>query len=318
MLSAVAFEFVTPRLLARFGYRRVLAAGLVLLGLPALALPVGGTAGVLAGCLLRGLGLAIIFVGCGALGAALIPAERRGEGLGVFGVVVGLPAVIATPLGVWLAGRYGFTVVFVAAALTALVALSALPTLPNRLGDAGPAQHGIMRAPALVRLAIVFALTAVASGVVVTFLPAALPSGGQDLAAAALLVNAIAGTAARWWAGRLADKHGARRLFVPGVVITAAGMLALVLVGNPVALFAGMVLVGAGFGTIQNVSLTLMLDRVDVNGYGAVSALWSVAYDAGYGIGALGVGIVASHAGFPPAFALTAVLIVTGLTLARK
>src|SRR5579862_977417 len=43
MFATVAAELVTPTLLARFGYRRVFAAGMVLLGVPALALPAAHT-----------------------------------------------------------------------------------------------------------------------------------------------------------------------------------------------------------------------------------------------------------------------------------
>src|SRR5579863_9735183 len=39
MLATVVAELATPALLARFGYRNVFAAGMVLLGVPALALP---------------------------------------------------------------------------------------------------------------------------------------------------------------------------------------------------------------------------------------------------------------------------------------
>src|SRR6476646_328889 len=60
MLSTVASELATPALLARLGYRVVLAMGLVLLGAPALVLTrPAGLATVLAVCLVRGVGLAI-------------------------------------------------------------------------------------------------------------------------------------------------------------------------------------------------------------------------------------------------------------------
>ena len=45
------------------------------------------------------------------LTALLLPPERRGEGLGLSGVVDSLPSVVALPAGVWLAHRYGFAVV---------------------------------------------------------------------------------------------------------------------------------------------------------------------------------------------------------------
>ena len=320
MLSTVATEFVTPRLAARFGYRAVLAVGLVLLGLPALALPISASMPLLmAVCFLRGTGLAIIFVVCGALSAELIPVERRGEGLGVFGVVAGLPAVIAMPVGVWLAGQVGYTPVFVSGALVALAGLAALPGLPGRTLPAEEQPLRMvagLRTPALLRPSIVFAATATGAGVIATFLPSAMSRTSEHLVAAALLVNALAATVSRWWAGRYSDRRGAAGLLVPGALVTGLGMLMLVLVSNPVAVLAAMVLVGCGFGVVQNVSMALMLDRVPPSGYGTVSAIWSVAYDVGYGVGAAGAGFLAASTGYPVAFGLNGLVIIAVLGLA--
>src|SRR4051794_5828982 len=132
MLTTVAGELATPRLLARFGYRWVAGAGLVLLGVPSLALiPSANIAMITAVCLVRGLGFAVITVAGGALTASLIPPERRGEGLALVGVVAGVPALIALPLGVWMAEHVGFASVFVAAAVAALVAVAVVPCLPD-------------------------------------------------------------------------------------------------------------------------------------------------------------------------------------------
>jgi MFS family permease len=115
MAATVAAELVMPRLVAAFGHRTVLAAGLLLLGAPALLLPLtASTLAITAVCLLRGIGLAVIFVVCGELGAALVPVERRGEGIGLLGVVAGVPAVLALPLSVWLTSTLGFGPVLLA------------------------------------------------------------------------------------------------------------------------------------------------------------------------------------------------------------
>ncbi|MCI0690006.1 MAG: hypothetical protein L0Y54_22645, partial [Sporichthyaceae bacterium] len=169
------------------------------------------------------------------------------------------------------------------------------------------------RTPALTRPALVFAATTVAAGAVCTFLPAALPQGSAGLAVFALLGHSVAATAARWWAGRYGDRNGPAGLIRPAVVIAAAGMFALVLVGSPVAVMAGMVLFGAGFGMIQNASLADMFDRVDESGYGAASAVWSVAYDGGLGVGAVGFGVLATQIGYPAGFAVTAIVMVVVL-----
>jgi len=321
MLSTVAAELATPRLVARFGYRLVLAAGLLLLGAPALALTASASmAAILAVCVVRGLGFAITVVVGSALVASLVPHERRGEGLGLYGVVVGVPSVVALPLGVWLAGHAGYPPVFVAGAVAALAGLAVVPGLPGR--DPRP-EHPVgvlagLRTPALVRPSMVFSATAMAAGVVVTFLPLAVTQASGNLAALALLAQAAAATLTRWWAGRYGDRHGPAGLLMPGVLAAAVGMLALVLTASPAAVVAGMALFGAGFGVTQNASLALMFDRVSTSGYGTVSALWNLAYDAGLGLGAVGFGVLAAQTGYPAAFALTAALMLAALAPAWR
>ena len=78
-------------------------------------------------------------------------------------------------------------------------------------------------------------------------------------------------------------------------------------------------LFGAGFGIIQNASMATMLNRVAPSGYGAVSAIWNLAYDLGLGTGAFGFGLVATRTGYPPAFAITAALVLVALVpVARR
>jgi predicted MFS family arabinose efflux permease len=323
MLSTVATELLTPRLVARFGYRRVLAAGLLLLGAPALALPASaGLATILVVCAIRGVGFAITVVVGAAQVALLVPPERRGEGLGLYGVVVGVPSVVSLPLGVWLVGQVGYPPVFVAGALAALAGLVAVRGLPDREPTKPEQPLGVLaglRTPALVRPALVFATTAMVAGVVITFLPVAAGHAAGSLAAVALLAQSTASTLTRWWAGRHSDRHGtAAGLLVPAVLVAAAGVLALVLVANPVAVVTGMAVFGAGFGVAQNASLALMLQRADASAYGTVSALWNLAYDAAWGVGAAGFGFVVAPVGYPAAFALTACIPLLALTLASR
>ncbi|MWK37352.1 MFS transporter [Actinomadura sp. J1-007] len=337
MLSTVAAEFATPRLTARYGHRPVLAAGFLLLGLPALALPATtNLAAILGVSLVRGVGFAIAVVVCGALVAEFVPAERRGEGLGLSGVVIGVPNILALPAGVWLADHYGYTPVFVAAAASCLVSFAACLFLPRRTPRAAghAAAHaagqaaghepsapalgvlGGLRTPALLRPSAVFGVSAMAVGVIATFLPTAVPGG--SLAATALLVQATASTFGRWWAGRHGDRHGAGRLLLPGALAAAAGMAVLVLVPNAAAVVVAMLVFGLGFGVAQNASLAVMFERVRPSGYGTVSAIWNVAYDTGMGVGGAGFGLLAARTGYPPAFALTGVLIFLALPLAFR
>ncbi|MFD0034612.1 MFS transporter [Streptomyces sp. NPDC055059] len=320
MLATVVGELIAPWLAARCGYRVMLGAGLLLLGAPALALTVSRSlACVVTVCLVRGLGFAFTLVAGGALTASLIPPERRGEGLALIGVMAGVPSLVGLPLGAWLALHTGYGPVCWAAALIALVSIAAVPGLPGREAASGPLL-GIFagaRSGTLGRPTAVFAVTAVGAGIVVTFLPLAVAPGYSGVVAAALFMQPAAATASRWFAGRRADRRGAAGLMVPGLVASAAGILVVALTGVPVAVVVGAAVFGVGFGITQSATITLMYSRVPASGYGTVSALWNVAYDAGMGIGAVGFGTVAGLTGYPWAFVLTAFLMLTALVPAR-
>jgi len=317
MLMTVATELLTPALLARFGYRLMLAAGLILLGAPALALTSSASlAIILAVSVVRGAGLAIVAVAGSSLVAALTPPERRSEGLGLSGVVFAVPAVFALPLGVWLADHVGFPSVFVAGATTSLAGLLAIPGLPGRARGAEEALSVLagLRDPGQLRPALLFLLTAMGTGIVVTFLPLAVKGSGR-LAALALLANTVATAVARWWAGRYGGRSrlGQRGLLLAGVVAAAIGMGTLAFTANHSAVAAGAILLGLGFGVAQNSSLTLMFERVSAAGYDMVSAVWNLAYDAGLGLGAAGFGVLVTRTGYPGAFALVAVFMLLAL-----
>jgi MFS family permease len=309
MFSAVAVELVVPRMLARWGYQVVLGLGLVLLGAPSLVLLASASLPVvLAVCVVRGAGLAILVVGAVALVADITPSARRGEALGVYGVAVGVPAVIGLPLGVYLTQVIGFGALFVIAAVASLAGLVALAGLPGRI--AVEDQHvkvlGGVRRSGLLMPTLVFAAVTLAAGISVTFLPLAVAEDKQSTVAAALLLQAIAAPLARWLAGRYADRLGPAKLLGPALVLAAAGAGSLVFLPSPVAILVGSMCFGIGFGAAQNLTLTLMYNRVDRSRYGQVSALWNLAYDGGWGLGALAFGAIVGGTGYPAAFALTA------------
>jgi MFS family permease len=338
MFSTVAGELVTARLTARYGYRLTLAAGLILLGAPALALtgPANLTV-VMAVCIVRGLGFAVTVVAGGAITASLIPAERRGEGLALAGVVSGIPALAALPLGVWLAGRIGTAPVFAAGAVAALAAVAAVPGLPGgrparpaRRGRSARAAAGrepgtepplgivaALRTAALLRPAVVFAAITIAAGIIVTFVPLAV-TGSASVAVLALFAQSAAATLSRCLAGWYGDRHGPARLLIPGLVSASLGMLLLALTAVPAVLIAGSLVFGLGFGVAQNASLSLMYERVPASGYDAVSALWNLSYDGGMGLGAAGFGLVAGFTGYPVAFAAVAAAMLIALFPARR
>jgi predicted MFS family arabinose efflux permease len=207
----------------------------------------------------------------------------------------------------------------VVTAVATLLALLSVPGLPSRAAQA-ETHTGVLaglRNPVLTRPAAVFAISAAAAGVLVTFLPLALTDQAW-VASAALLAQPVASTLARWFAGRLGDRSGSARLLVPSVVLAAAGMALLAATGSPLVVIGGAFVFGVGFGVLQNATLALMYARALPGSEGAVSAIWNAAYDLGMAAGALGAGLLVTSIGYPATFAVAAVLIVPALNLVRR
>jgi len=319
LLGTVVAEVAAAAAIRRFGYRMVIAAGAVLLGGPALAMLVREPQAVMvAVSLVRGFGFGLCGVATGALTARLLPPERRGEGLGLLGIVTGVPAIVALPAGIWLAGHHLAAAAAVVAAATGLLPLASIRWLPGgRDARTGPVRgaRGSRRiaGPAL-RLPLIFAAATIAAGVLDSFLPLAkgIPS---SLSSTALLVQAIIATLTRWRAGKFGDRHGHARLLIPALAVAALGMAAMVALASPTMIFAGMVLFGAGFGVIESATFALLIEQLPE---AKASALWNFAYDAGYGAGPAVFGPVCVGTGYPAAFALTGVLILAVVPVARR
>src|SRR5580698_5256093 len=317
LLGTVFAEVAASPGISRFGHRAVLAVGAVLLGAPALLLlPHEPQAVMVAVSFVRGIGFGLCSVTTGALTATLLPADRRGEGLGLLGLVSGVPAVLALPAGIWLAGHHLATAAALMAVVTGLTPLAVIRWLPGRVQEpaVGQAQRTDSTRASRFRLPLIFAASTIAAGVLDSFL--ALAKGvPTNTASAALLVSSIAATLSRWQAGRHGDRYGHARLLIPALVVAALGMTTLLWLGTPVVIFAGMVLFGAGFGATENATFALLIEQLPE---AKASALWNFGYDAGYGAGPAVFGLICARTGYPAAFGLTGALILAAVPAALR
>lgn len=334
MATTILTQLAVPWLVARTGYRAVFAAGLVLLGAPAPLLALSAQlAPVLLVSALRGVGFGLLTVVGSALVAELVAPAERGRAAARYGIAVGLPQLVLLPSGVAVVGLTGFTGVFVAAGVAPLLGLLALPALrvperpapPEGPTPAAGSTPGPVRPGALAVAPLVAMLTcSIAQGGLITFLPLAVPDAAL-LVAGALFATATGTLLGRSTAGRLVDRHGlGGRLLVPGVLVAALGAglevvaLADGALGGPAPLVVvGAALVGTGFGLVQNDALTALFAAGGPERYGSASAAWNIAYDAGTGAGAVGLGAVADPLGFRAAFGLAALLLVVAAPAVR-
>lgn len=319
LLVTITVQMTVPALTVRFGVGPVLAAGLVALGAPApLYVLDDGLGWLCAVSAVRGAGFAVLTVLGSTLAALVAPPERRGESIGLYGLAIAVPNLVAIPAGVALvlAGHPGWV------AWLAASPVLALPLLPRlvRAVPAGPTATGRgsrRAARAAFAPSAVLLVVTLAGGALVTFLPIERPHGA--LATTALLVFGVTGALTRWRAGVLADRLG-QRLLLPVAVLVGAlglGLVAAGLVLGAALVLAGAAVFGAGFGAAQNLTLLAAFARAGDGGTTTASALWNASFDAGTAIGALVPGLIAAAAGLPWTYAIVAAAMAAVLPVAR-
>ena len=318
LAATVLTQLVVPRLVARSGLGPVLAGGLLSLGAPAPLYLLGDGLvwlSVVSG--VRGTGFGVITVLGATIAARAVPVARRGESLGLYGLALGLPTLAAVPGGVALV-LSGHLPVVVALATLPVLGLLAVPALVRAVPAAVTAPSGDPTGPAARAAAppaLVLLVVTLAGAGLVTFLPIARPDG--LIATLALLLFGITGALSRWGGGVLADRVGTRVLLPASLLVGVAGLVVLALGLDVDALvLIGATVFGLSYGGVQNTSLVVAMARAGERGTTTASAVWNASFDAGTGVGALVVGVVAAAVGLDLAYAVLAALLVLVLPLA--
>jgi MFS family permease len=333
LLSTVAAQTAVPWALDRFGHSTTIAVGLALMGLPSLGYGLSdGLPSVLAMSAVRGVGFAILTVTGSATVALLVPPARLGAAIGVYGLAIALPMLLWLPASVPIADRLGFWAVFALGALpvAGIPATRALGRAMARTGRPAPARAGDAPVPSeaglgdLLRrvgpsMAILLSVT-LSGGAILTFLPQLVES--SSTAALSLFLLSLGAAVSRWLAGSLADRVGPKPFLVPLLLLTAAGLAAIAWwIGHapPIwVLLIAVIVVGIGYGALQNLTLMVAFQAVSRERVNQASAAWNMGFDAGTGLGALVTGYLATAFSFPAAYLVLAAACVAAVAVAAR
>lgn len=320
----VASQGFVPTAVTRCGLGPVLIVGLLALGLPAPLYALNQDLWwLLVVSAPRGIGFAVLTVLGSTMTARISPTAQLGEAIGVYGLAIAVPNLIAVPAGVALAlaGNFGWVAVFAALPVLGIVFVPKLvQSVSTQRVATGSESHSsraaliAVAAPSLTLLAVTLA-----GGGLITFLPIARPDG--MVAAIALLLFGVTGAITRWRVGFLADTWGPRLLLpaslitaVAGLVVVAAGLLQGSRSQSVASVLVGAALFGAGYGATQNLTLLVAFARTSLDS--VASAVWNVCFDAGTALGAFAVGVVAATGlGLPWTFIATALIMLIGIPL---
>ncbi|HSE93435.1 MAG TPA: MFS transporter [Methylomirabilota bacterium] len=282
---------------------------------------------------LQGIGFSAFFVANYTYVIDLVPAERRGWALGIYGVS-GMISTALTPLvGEAIIRTLGFRPFFGLCALLAAVS----GVLVWQLAEPARAEAPTTRAWEIARAGVgdmlqlhmaVTVFFGLGTGTVFVFLPTFAEDLGVTTLALFYTAYAMAAMGVRVVAGGLIDTRGRRAVIVPSMFLQAAAAALLAGLGAavtrtspapalPVLIVAGL-MSGAAHGFLYPGLAALVADRAPPERRGAVVGVFSAVFLVGNAGGAFAFGYVAHAFGYAAMWGLLAALLLAGASLSLR
>ncbi|WP_339295769.1 MFS transporter [Paenibacillus sp. FSL W7-1279] len=314
-LTAVVFRPMVGGLVDRYGRRAFYIWGLIFFVLSMYLYDwVSSILLLLALRILHGASWAFSTTSIGTVITDLIPASRRGEGMGWYGMAMTVAMAIGPMLGTYIVGGYSFQTLFLVATGLSLVAfiLAYMTRAPYQAKPSAGRIQLVEKSVLPVTVAIFF--LAVAYGGITTFLPLFAESIRVN-PGTFFLVYAVALTLIRPFAGKLSDRFGEAAVIIPSLVVTAGALIVLSLSSGLPGLIIAAILYGIGFGSAQPALQAATLRIAPEDRRGAANASFMTAFDLGIGLGAILLGLVSERIGYAYLFTVTAVSVVVSLVI---
>lgn len=257
--------------------------------------------------IVHGLAEAMLFSALFTLAADGIPAERRTEGIALYGVSGILPISLGGALGDAILARAHYDTLFVASGALAFASLllslalqerrtHAAEPVPSRGMAAAMSQRDLLP---LWFLGTVFA-TALAA--VFTFVKTWVIETG--VGSVGLFFSAYSGAAVvlRLFLAWLPERVGPKRVLFPALAALAAGLVSMAFASSSLTVAAAGALCGLGHGFTFPILSGFVVHRARDSERGAALSIFTALFDAGVLVGGPAFGAIVGAAGYPAMF----------------
>ena len=298
----------------RIGHRRVLIISSVALAVFAAAYAlITDYRLILALAIVQGIFWSGLLSASAAYMTQMLPAHRRAEGIGYWGLSTMAALAVAPSVG-FVIYRYGWVWLCVlAGALDLVMLVIALNLTEQPLVAAADQRHereqgkGLLEWRVLVTSLTLF-LYSFGYGGITSFAAMYADASGTTPKGIYLTALAIVVLCTRPFTGRFGDKWGYKRVFVPCLVMISLGLACLAMGGTRPWMIASAIIFGIGFGTAYPAYVGYVMHGVAADRRGAAFGAILAAFDTGIGTGSTSIGWLIQRFGFRSAFAVAACL----------
>ena len=267
--------------------------------------------------IIQGIGWGFSTTASGTIATDLIPAKRRGEGMGYYGLSGNLALALGPTLGLTLTGILSFNHLFLICGALGLAAF----LLSSRIRYKKVVQNGVplkkwdfYEKSALPPSMLLFFLT-VTFGGIASFLPLYSHQKGITGIEWYFLLYAIALLFSRTFAGKIYDQKGHQAVFIPGALLIIIAMGLLAWLPNSIVMYIAALVYGLGFGTVQPALQAWSVKECPPHRRGMANATFFSFFDLGVGIGAIVFGQIAHVLGYSSIYILSAISVFFSILL---
>lgn len=259
----------------------------------------------------HGIAWGTITTGGSTIAADLVPAKRRAEGIGYFGMAMAFSIAFAPYLGDRIMGKDNFSDLFNVSIIVSVAALilALLVKMPNIRTGETKLSWSKMFEKKVNRLGIVMFTGAFPYAAIISFISIYSDELGIEQGGLFFIFMAIGVILSRIFVGKVMDKKGPNGLVFFGLIVTVAGLLLLSAVDAFWPLMLCGILVGIGNGIIMPTVQTMAINMVPEHRRGAASATFFSAVDLGIGAGSIALGYVAEYYGINTMFLICGLIL---------
>ncbi|MER2115958.1 MAG: MFS transporter [Solibacillus isronensis] len=292
------------RLISNIGPQKMLLIGLIVFFVSTtLYLMEWGVVYLLIIRLLQGIAVGTVGTATGTIVAMILPASRKGEGIGYFS----LSAILATAIGPFV-GMFmlklenGFDVIFYMNTALSLILLVAyffvkisLPQ-PNKKNGNQTEKLSFLEKfiePKALPISFIALLIGFAYSGVMTFITFyAREINLVEAASYFFLAYAGVVVISRPFTGKLMDVRGPNIIVYPCLVVFAIGMLLFSQASAGWMLLLAAVLIGFGYGNFNSIAQTIAVKVTEPHRFGLATSTYFILYDLGLGVGPFILGMI--------------------------
>ncbi|WP_010278173.1 MFS transporter [Paenibacillus senegalensis] len=303
MLSAILIRPFAGILAAKFDKKMLLILGIAIMALSTGAYYLANhITTLLIIRLIHGAGFGLATTYFATLAAEIIPKDRRGEGIGYFGVGETVAISVGPMIGIMTLELFDFLRLFLggmAVLLLAVIMGIFIKRAPKgkELDKLDTHKVKILEKRVLFPAILIFLIGSAAGGIMSFFSLYAVEKEFTQVGLFFLLI-AAASFAVRLISGKLFDKYGPSIILVPGAILSVIGLVMLYGAISDSTFLIAAIFYGFGFGAIFPAIQTWSMNLVEEHEHEDAMASFFNFFDLGIGGGSLILGFIATIASY--------------------